>query len=78
MKKNNYKNQLKVINASRGMERRDVLNNGGIWTSSTMCMEKNMIVVDRSWNLENIHSISSADFIAGKQMGKEHIYGDER
>lgn len=24
MKKNNYKNQLKVINASRGMERRDV------------------------------------------------------
>lgn len=39
MKKNNYKSQLKVINASRGMERRDVLNNGGIWTRPTMCME---------------------------------------
>lgn len=39
MKKNNYKNQLKVINASRGMECRDVLYNGGIWTRPTMCME---------------------------------------
>lgn len=32
MKKNKYKNQLKVINASRGMERRDVLKNDKIWT----------------------------------------------
>lgn len=39
MKKKNYKNQLKVINASRGMEHRDVLNNGGIWTRLNMCME---------------------------------------
>lgn len=35
--KNNI--QLKIINASRGIERREVIKNGGTWIRPSMCIE---------------------------------------
>lgn len=39
MKKKNNNIQIKIINASRGLERREVIKNGGTWTRPTMCIE---------------------------------------
>lgn len=78
MKKKNYKNQLKVINASRGMEHRVFLIMVGFGQGLTCVWKqrKNMIEIDRIWNSENILSFSNTDFIAGKRMGKEQIYNE--